>query len=92
MKEYTVLPGQSLFDIAVMVYGDVLGVLWLVDDNQLNGPTARILPGDVLKIRPSVISVRTRDYLASYPPIATVSSAELTDGVSFWRTEEYKIQ
>lgn len=92
MKEYTVLPGQSLFDVAVAIYGDVMGVIWLIDDNNLYGPTDRIQAGQVLKIRAGAMSARTRDYLQAYPPLATITPAEQPEGVSFWRVDEYQVQ
>ncbi len=92
MKEYTVLPGQSLFDIACTIYGGIEGIFWLIDDNRLNGPTDRILPGDKLKYRSAVVSARVRDYLQGYPIIATIVTADQSEGISFWRLEEYQVQ
>jgi len=91
MKKYTVLPGQSLFDIAVSEYGNVSGITWLITDNGLNGPTDRIYEGQVLMIRPDTINVRTKAYLADHPVIATIGPEDQPEGIGFWRLDDYII-
>lgn len=93
MKKYTVLAGQSLFDVACSQYGNVSGVLWLIADNpEIKGPTDRIYPGDQLLIRSEVINNRTRLYLQGFPTIATISSEDMPEGIGFWRLDEYEVQ
>lgn len=92
MKEYIVKPGQSLFDIAVIVYGSVEGLTWLIHDNGLQGPTDRIESGQKLKIRSQASNARARAYLEVYPVIATISEQEKAEGIGFWRVEDYIIQ
>lgn len=92
MKDYIVKPGQSLFDIAVIVYGSVEGLSWLIQDNNLQGPTDRIESGQKLKIRSQASNARARAYLEVYPVIATISEQEKTEGIGYWRVEDYLIQ
>lgn len=92
MKKYIVLPGQSLFDIAVSEYGNVSGTAWLVIDNNLNGPTDRIYPGQELLIRPDTINMRARLYLTDHPTIATITHEDQPEGIGFWALEEYVVQ
>jgi hypothetical protein len=92
MKKYTVLPGQSLFDIAVIAYGHVSGVVWLIADNPaLKGPTDRIYTDQQLLIREEIINNRARIYLQDFPVVATISKNEMPEGVGFWRLDEYVI-
>lgn len=92
MKKHEVQPGQSLFDIAVIRYGNVSGITWLLADNPiLKGPTDRIYPGQMLNIRASAISVRQKVYLEDFPIIATISAADMPEGIGYWRLDEYVI-
>jgi hypothetical protein len=92
MKKHIVLNGQSLFDIAVIAYGDVSGVAWLLADNRaLNGPTDRLQIGQVLTIRDDTLNLRARVYLADYAPIATIAAQDVPQGIGFWRLDEYLI-
>ncbi len=90
---YVVSTGQSLFDVAVTVYGDVSGVAWLLADNAiLNGPTDRIYDGQRLVIRQEAINLRARVFLEDYPTIATIGPEDMPDGVGYWRLNEYITQ
>lgn len=52
MKDYTVSYGQSIFDVAVMHYGEISGVWDLIDDNNfVDGLDTTIQGGQILKIR-----------------------------------------
>lgn len=92
MTNYEIKPGQSLFDIAVEVYGSVEGVAWLLQDNPVvPGPTGPILPGQILLIRDEKINARMVENLAAYAPFQTIESADMPSGIGFWKTEEYLI-
>ena len=92
-KTYTVSTGQSLFDVAVTVYGDVSGVAWLLADNKtLNGPTDRISDGQKLVIRAEAINLRARVFLEDYPVIATIGKEDMSEGIGFWRLDEYVVR
>lgn len=92
MKKHIVEPGQSLFDVAVIRYGNVSGITWLLEDNkELKGPTDRIYPGQVLSIRVAVISIRQKVYLEDFPTIATISAQDMPEGIGFWMLEEYTV-
>lgn len=91
MKTYSVLNGQSLFDVAVLVYGNVSGVNYLVADNGLNGATDRILEGDTLLVRDDRLDARTQIFLQDYPVVATISNKEMTEGVGYWGVDEYEV-
>lgn len=91
-RNYTVSAGQSLFDVAVTVYGDVSGVAWLLADNKiLNGPTDRIYDGQRLVIRQEAINLRARVFLEDYPTIATIAPEDMPDGIGYWRLDEYVV-
>ncbi|WP_080058287.1 LysM peptidoglycan-binding domain-containing protein [Spirosoma aerolatum] len=92
MITYSIKSEQSLFDIAVEVYGDVTAVFWLLDDNpQLNGLTDRIKRGEVLRVRDASMNPRLVNYLADFGSIRTISEKDKPIGIDFWRAEEYKI-
>lgn len=91
MKKHIVLLRQSLFDIAILRYGNVSGVNYLITDNNLVGPTDRLYEGQELLIRDSAINQRSIIYLNDYDPIATISHEDVPEGIGFWRLEEYII-
>jgi hypothetical protein len=92
MKALLVQPGQSLFDIAVICYGDVTGIVHLLDDNkELKGPTDRIYPGQMLLYREEPIDLRRRVFLEDYQVIATISAEDMPEGIGFWRLDEYVV-
>ena len=93
MANYVVKPKQSLFDVAIEAYGDVQGVVWLVNDNGfVPGPTGPIYPGDVLHIRGEKINARQAQALSDFAPFQTVSDVDTPQGVGFWRLEDYQVQ
>ncbi|HSW64988.1 MAG TPA: hypothetical protein VLH56_17000 [Dissulfurispiraceae bacterium] len=53
MKRITVKTGQTAFDIALQEYGHPEGVLWLSDDNNLDG--LQLASGQELIIRAELI-------------------------------------
>ena len=92
MNEYIVKPQQGLFDIAIEVYGDVRGVVWLVQDNGLMGATDPLGVGQKLKIRGGVINGRVVNYLSDFAPFQTINEAtDVPQGIGFWKTEGYLI-
>jgi hypothetical protein len=93
MKEHIVRTGQSLMDVAVICYGDVAGLVFILADNPaLKGPTDRIYEGQVIKYRDEAIDPRKKIYLEDYATIATISKTEMPEGVGFWRLDEYQVQ
>lgn len=52
MKIYTAKINQTLYDIALQIYGDRSAITWLCKDNDLDLDTD-LLPGTELKIRDS---------------------------------------
>ena len=89
--KYTVSEGQSLFDIAIEVYGHVEGVFWLLDDNPGISLTHRLKVGQVLSLRSDVINQRQKDYLIDFAPFQTIEEQDRPVGVGYWYLEEYKI-
>lgn len=71
MTEYEVLPGQSLFDLALQHYGSVEAVEWLLLDNPGRALTDLPAPGTRLLIRPEVMDRRVKQYLDDFAPLAT---------------------
>ena len=91
MISYTVLPKQSLFDVAIEVYGDVQGVTWLVEDNNLGGATHPLDVGQKLLIRDATLNARMVNHLSDFAPFQTIDEADVAQGIGFWKTEEYLI-
>lgn len=91
MKNYTILAGQSLFDIALMCYGDVIGVVYLIEDNNLSGPTDRLYVGQILRVRSEPIDMRKKLFLEEYDTIATITQDDMPEGIGYWRLDEYVI-
>lgn len=93
MTNYTILPKQSLFDIALEVYGDVTGVAWLLADNpHVPGATGPIFVGEKLVIRADVINARMVESLSDYAPFQTITDADQPKGIGFWRLENHVVQ
>lgn len=92
MKEHIVQSGQSLLDVAVIVYGSVAGLAWLIIDNGLNGPVDRIYEGQVLLYRDEAIDQRKKIYLDEYQTIATIKDVDKPEGIGFWQVDEYEVQ
>ena len=75
-KKYTATKGQTIFDIAVQEYGNIDGIAWLCEDNDI-----RVLPynfgttefsdlgGKSLLIREVTINQKVVDELRIYNPI-----------------------
>ena len=92
MTTYAVLPQQSLFDIAIEVYGDVEGVFWLLDDNPaLGGITHRLRPGQPLNIRDQQLNPRQAVALAEFGPFQTIDEVDRPVGIGYWHLDEYRI-
>lgn len=85
MQIIQVKRNQTLFDIALEQYGNVEAVVWLVEDNQLNGVTDNIWEGQELKLRAAVMNQRMVNYLKKY----TVATREgvIAEGIGFWEIE-----
>ena len=89
--KYTVSEGQSLFDIAIEVYGQVEGIHWLLEDNPGISLTHRLKVGQVLALRSEVINQREVDFLKDFAPFQTIEEQDRPVGVGYWYLEEYKI-
>lgn len=93
MKTHIVQSGQSLFDVAVICYGDVTGITLLLKDNPfLSGPTDRTYPGMALKYREQPLDIRRKSYLEDYKTIATISSEDMPEGIGYWQLNEYVVK
>lgn len=93
MTTYSVLSTQqSLFDIAVIVYGDVAGVHWLVEDNPGLGLTDRLQSGQTLSVRLDTLNPRMVTYLNDFETPQTIAEEDRPKGVGYWRVDEYIIQ
>lgn len=92
MNSYTVRPKQSLFDIAVEVYGDVQGVVWLLQDNPtVPGPTGPIEVGQQLVVRGVKMNGRQANYLADFAPFQTIDAEDFPQGIGYWRVVDYVV-
>lgn len=91
MITYTILPNQSLFDIAVEVYGDVDATFWLLEDNPGLALTDRLIPGQSLAIRDDQMNPRQAAVLTEFTPFQTIDDEDRPVGVGYWRIEEYTI-
>ena len=83
---------QSLFDIAVTVYGDQGGVFWLLEDNPGLGLTDRLRTGQQLVVRADSIIPRMVAYLNDFIPPQTITEEDRPQGVGYWRMDEYVIK
>ncbi len=83
MQTIKVKQNQTLMDVALQEYGDVFGVFWLVEDNQLNGITANIHQGEELLIREQKMNKRMVDYLRPHE-IATGEGVQGT-GIGYMK-------
>jgi hypothetical protein len=75
-KTYTATKGQKLFDIAIQEYGDIDGVAWLCEDNNITvipydfpGTLSSDLGGTTLKMRVQTINPKAVEELRPYNPI-----------------------
>ena len=90
MATYVVSDGQSVADVALELFGDVLGVFTLLDENPgVFGIADRLLTGQQLNYGGTVINRRVKAYLADFAPIATISEEDKPSGIGFWRLDEY---
>ena len=86
MRSIKVKIDQSLADVAIQEYGDIGGLIYLVQDNaNLLGITDNIYPGDELFIRNEIINRPMVDYLRPFD-IATVKSCR-GEGIGYWAIE-----
>lgn len=79
MRDYIVQYGQSIFDIAVNLYGDISRVWDIIDDNALT-LDSDLEGGQVLKIRDgAALTANTiTEYFNKYPAIVNNSDFEDT--------------
>lgn len=63
MKEITVRSQQTIWDLALQVYGASEGAAWLAEDNTLDGWMVEV--GMVLKVRDAVLNRDVVNYYAS---------------------------
>lgn len=93
MIDYTVLPKQSLFDIAVECYGDVQGVVQILQDNpEIVGPTGPLEAGQLIKIREEKINARAANSLKDHAPFQTIGAEDMPKGIGFWKLKDYVIE
>lgn len=86
MRSIEVKIDQSLADIAIQEYGDVSGLIYLVQDNpNLLGITDNVYPGDILIIRNKAINTQMVTYLRPFE-IATVKGSR-GEGINYWAVE-----
>ncbi len=66
------LPGQTIFDVALQQYGDVAGLRYLLEDNNINGELVVVpqtITGQTLVVRNAIINKKVTDYYQS--PVVT---------------------
>jgi len=81
MRQYIVQYGQSIFDVAINLYGDLTKVWDIIDDNSLiDGLDADLEGGQILSIRDgSQLTANTiTEYFNLYPTIVNNSDYEDT--------------
>lgn len=59
-KNVTVQGGQTIWDVALQVYGAAEGAAWLAEDNTLDGWEVAV--GTELKVRPDVLNLDVVNY------------------------------
>lgn len=89
---YQVKDNQSLFDVAIEVYGDVQGINWLLEDNPtLPGPCGPVEAGQKLVVRATALNARQQDFLDAFAPFQTIEDAHFPTGIGYWKLEQYAI-
>ena len=83
-KKVVVLPGQSLFDLALQEYGSVDGVFDLIERNKLNGPTDNVYPKEELELSDEKTAPRIHRYLSTFD-LGTLE--ERADGIGWMQVE-----
>jgi hypothetical protein len=104
MSSYIVTRGQTLSDIALEVYGDISGIILMIQDNEIH-LGEDLQAGQVLTVRPEAINVDIAAYYAAKGLKANtgeyeaqvinasdwlVSGGVWNDG-GFWRDDEFWI-
>lgn len=80
MKNYIVQYGQSIYDVAINMYGDISKVWDIIDDNKFsNGLDTDLDGGQVLSIRQGdeMISNNISEYFVRYPE--TINNSDYED-------------
>lgn len=81
-KEYTVQFGQSVFDLAINLYGDLSRVWDIIDDNNFGaGLDTDLEGGQVILIREQFINNNITEYFKRFPVFVNNSDYEDT-GIS----------
>jgi len=62
IKEIIIQRGQTMFDLAIMHYGDVEGLFLLMADNSITSVNHNPQVGDKLKIKSAAINQSIVDY------------------------------
>lgn len=62
MAQIKVKQDQTLYDIALLAYGSVEGVIWLLEDNPAVDLETEPEAGDVLSLRDDAINKEVVDY------------------------------
>jgi hypothetical protein len=88
MRSIVAKYGQSLFDIALEYYGNIQGVFWLVEDNELNGITDNVFDGDLLLIRDEVLNNNTVELLKTYTVATVFDPEERAEGIDYMIVEQ----
>ncbi len=90
MRSILIKTNQSLFDIALEQYGDVMGVYWLVEDNNLRSVVDVIEQGKALKIRDEYLNKRLVENIATRGS-STMEATCNTVGIGFEQLGKFKI-
>jgi hypothetical protein len=88
MRSITAKYGQSLFDIALEYYGNIQGVFWLVEDNELNGITDNVFEGDPLLIRDEILNNNIVEALKVYSVATIFDIEERAEGIDYMIVEQ----
>ena len=86
VKKIEVLDGQSVWDVAVQVYGEgVRGVFKLMQDNPEINLTTVLLPGQLLKVPQAASNKVVAEYFTTNDlhPVGTRQMMPMTGGFSW---------
>lgn len=70
-NEITIQEGQTLFDIAILHYGDVEGLFLFIDDNNISTVNFNLSVGEKYKIVSAPINKEVVDYYKSNGMVVT---------------------
>ena len=90
IKEYTMLSGQSVFDLALLLYGDITQVFRILDDNPELDNILSGFPGLVIQYEEQSLSItefykdNKIDLASGFPEVGALLPPTWILGLGLW--------